>query len=64
MPVRLSVRMEQTRLLPEGFCDVLYLSNFWGYVQKVEVLLKSDKNNDYFTCRRTHIYDSISLNSS
>jgi hypothetical protein len=33
-------------------------------VQKVQVSLKSDKNNGYFTWRRFHIYDSISLNFS
>jgi hypothetical protein len=51
MPVRLSVRMEQTRLPPEGFYDVLYLRNFWNYVQKLQDSLKSEKNNGYFTWR-------------
>jgi hypothetical protein len=58
MPVRLSVRMEQTWLPPEGFYNVLYLSIFRSCVQKVQVLLKSDKNNGYFTRRHLFIYDS------
>ena len=33
-------------------------------VEKIQVQLKSDKNNGYFTPRRFHIYDNISLNSS
>jgi len=39
---------------------------FWKSVEKIEVLLNSDKNNGYFSwrCRPTSIYDNISLNSS
>ena len=37
---------------------------FRKVVQKIEVLLKSDKNNGYFTWKYFDIYDSISLNSS
>jgi hypothetical protein len=33
-------------------------------VEKIDVSLKSDKNNGYFTRRRFHIYDNISLNVS
>jgi hypothetical protein len=36
---------------------------FRNYVEKIQVLLKYDKNNGYFTWRRFHIYDNISLNS-
>jgi hypothetical protein len=41
-------------------------SVIWGFskiCQKIQVLLRSDKNNGYFTWRRMYIYD-ISLNSS
>ena len=31
-------------------------------VEKIQVSLKSDKNNVYYTWRRFHIYDNISLN--
>ena len=33
-------------------------------VEKILVLLKSDKYNGYFAWKRFHIYDSISQNSS
>jgi len=33
-------------------------------VEKVQVLLKSDKNNRYSTGRPIYIYDNTSLNSS
>ena len=31
-------------------------------VDKIQVSLKSDKNNGYFTWRRFHIHDNISMN--
>jgi hypothetical protein len=37
---------------------------FFKTVGKVQVPFKSGKNNEYFTCKRFHIYDNISLNSS
>jgi len=37
---------------------------FLKSVEKIEVLLKSDKNNGYFTWRPVYIYGSISLNYS
>jgi hypothetical protein len=36
---------------------------FFKYVDKIQVSLKYDENNEYFTRRRFHIFD-ISLNSS
>jgi hypothetical protein len=33
-------------------------------VKKIQVSLKSDKNNTYFTWTHFHIYNNISLNSS
>jgi len=33
-------------------------------VEKIQVSLKSDRNNGYFTSRPMYIYDNISLNSS
>jgi hypothetical protein len=41
-----------------------YLSTFRKSVDKIQVSLKSDKNNGYFTWRPTHYYDNMSLNSS
>jgi hypothetical protein len=37
-----------------------YLSFFRTSVQKIQVPLKSDKNNAYFTWRRLHVYDYLS----
>jgi hypothetical protein len=37
---------------------------FWKSVEKIQVSLKSDKNNRYFTRRHFHVYDSVLLNSS
>ena len=42
-----------------------YICDFFRkYVQKIQMSLKSDKNNGCFTWRRFHIYDNISLDSS
>ena len=35
-----------------------------NFVKKIQVSLKSDKNNGYFTWRRFYIYNNISLNYS
>jgi len=39
------------------------MSIFRKSVPKIQVSLKSDKNNRYFTWRPIYIYDHISLNS-
>jgi hypothetical protein len=59
-----SVRMEQLGSRWTDFHEILYLSIFQTYVEKIQVSLKSDKNNGYFTCRPTYIYDNISLSSA
>jgi len=40
-----------TTLLPRDgfFYEILYLIIFRKYVEKIQVSLKSDKNNEYFT---------------
>ena len=43
------------------FDKILYLRLFRKSVENIQVSLKSDKNNGYFTLRRFHIYDNISL---
>jgi hypothetical protein len=60
--VRLSVGMKQLGSLWTEFDEILYFSIFKKSVQKIQVSLKSEKNNGYFTRRRFHIYDDISLN--
>jgi hypothetical protein len=51
-----------TRLPLYGFS--WNLSIFRKSVVKIQVLLKSDKGNVHFTCRRVYVHDSISQNSS
>jgi hypothetical protein len=57
--------MEQLGSHWMDFHEFFYLK-IWrgGIVQPIEVSLKSDKNNEYFPRRPTHIYDNISINSS
>jgi hypothetical protein len=63
--VRLSVRIEQLGFHWTNFQEILYLSIFRKSVEKIQVSLKSDKNNGHFTRRRPiYIYDHISLSSS
>jgi hypothetical protein len=61
--VCLSVRTEQLDSHWRDFDEIWYLGFFRKSVEKIQVSLKSDKNNGYFTWRRCHIYDNISLNS-
>ena len=42
---------------------IWHLTLFPISVEKIQVPLKSNKNNGFFTWRRFHIYDNISLNS-
>jgi hypothetical protein len=49
MPVRLSVRMEQLGSHWGDFHEILYLNIFQKSLEKIQVSLKSDKNNGYFT---------------
>ena len=46
------------------FDKIWYLGSFRKSVEKIQVSLKSGKNNEYFTWRRFDIYGNISLNSS
>ena len=39
--------------------EISYLGFSWKSVEKIQVLLKSDKNNGYFTWRRFHVYDYL-----
>jgi hypothetical protein len=59
-----SVRMEQLGSHWTDFDETLYFRRFGKSVQKIQVSLKFDKNNGYFTRRRFDIFDDISLNSS
>ena len=59
-----SLRVEQLDSHWTDFDEIWYLSLFRKSVLKIQVSLKSDKNNGCFTWRRFHIYDNISLNYS
>ena len=63
--IRLSVRMEQFDSHWTDFDNIWYVGFFFRkYEKKIQVSLKSDKNNRYLTWRRTYIYDNVLLNSS
>jgi hypothetical protein len=59
--VYLSVRMEPLGSHWTDFHKIWYLSIFRKFVEIIQVSLKSDKNNGYFTWRPMYIYDNISL---
>jgi hypothetical protein len=46
------------------FHEILYSSVFRKFVDKIQVSLKSDKYDGYFTWRRRYVYDNVSMNSS
>ena len=58
-----SVRMEQLGSDWRNCHEIRYLSTFRKSIKKIHLLLKSDKNNEYFTWRRMYIYYNISLSS-
>jgi hypothetical protein len=62
--IPLSVRMEQLGSHWTDFHEIWYLNIFRKFVEKIQVSLKSDKNNRYFTRIPLYIYDKISLISS
>ena len=64
MSVRLFVRMEQPGSHWADFHEILYLSIFRKFVEKIKNWLKYHKNNENVIRKRTYIYDSTSLNSS
>ena len=63
MSVSVSVCPHETTPLRADFREIWSLRILWKSVEKVQVLLKSDKNNEYFTQRPTCVYD-VSLDSS
>jgi hypothetical protein len=56
--------MEQLGSHWTDFCEIWYLRIFRKYVEKIQVILKCDEKNGYFTWRLTYIYGNISLNYS
>jgi len=60
----LSVCIEQLGPQWVDFHVIRYLSIFLKYFEKIQVLLKSDSNNRYFTWSSMYIYDNISISST
>jgi hypothetical protein len=58
-----SVRMEQLRSHWTDFNEIWFLFINPYSVEKIQVSLKSYKNNVYFTWTPIHIFDHISLSS-
>jgi hypothetical protein len=55
--------MEQLGSHWTDFHEIWYLNIFRKSVEKIQVSLKSDKNDGYVTWRPMHIYDCNFLNS-
>jgi len=65
LPIRPSVRMERLDSHWTDLHNILYLSIFRISVEKIQVSLKTDKNNGHITWRPVYIYyNIISLTSS
>ena len=64
MSARPSVRMKQLGSRWMDLYEILYLSIFRKTVEKIQVSLKSDKNDGYLTWAPVYIFDHISLISS
>ena len=62
MSIRSSIRPHGTTRLPlDGFSWNLIFDYFSKVLENIQVSLKSEKNNGYFTCRPIYIFDHISL---
>ena len=57
-PFSLPFRVEQFDSHWIDFHEIWYLSIFRKSVEKIQIPLKTDKNNGYFTCRRKYIYNT------
>ena len=64
MFVRLSVRMEQLGTYWKDFHEIWYSCIFGKSVEKIQIALKSEKNNECLAKRSTDTYDNILLISS
>jgi len=58
------VRMERHGSHLTDFYEIRHLNIFLKTLEKIQVSLKSYKNNECFTCRPIHIFGHISLSSS
>ena len=61
----MSVRMEHLGSHRTDFHEIVYLSSFRKSMEKIQVSLQSEHNNNrYCTCRPIYIFNNISLSSS
>ena len=58
----MSVHIEQVGRHWTDFHEIWYLIIFRNSVEKVQALLKSDKNNGHIVWRPVYIFDHILLN--
>jgi hypothetical protein len=63
LSVRPSTRMEQLGSHKMNFREIWYFSIFLISVENVQIWLKFDMNNGYFTRRPKYIYDNTSLSN-
>jgi hypothetical protein len=56
--------MQQLGSHRTDFDNTWFFSFFWKSVEEIQISLKPDKNNEYFTWKRFQFYDNISLNPS
>ena len=55
-----TVRWNSLALSPDGFSwNLIFEKIFRNFIEKIQVSLKSDKNNRYFTWRPIYIFDHI-----
>jgi hypothetical protein len=64
LSVCLSVRMQQIGCHGTDFNEIWYSGIFRESVDKIQVSLKSDKNNGYFAWKPMYVYDNVSLRFS
>jgi len=64
MSVCPSVHMEQLTSHWTDFHEIWCFNTFRKSVKKIQVSLKSDKNNGYFTWKPIFVFDHITLSSS
>ena len=57
----LSVSLEKLSFRWKDFDETLYLRLFRKFIEKIQVLWKSDKNDGYFTWRRFHVFGNVQL---
>jgi hypothetical protein len=63
MSVRSYLCSEDLGFHSMGLIEIGYFSAFRKSIEKIQISLKSDKIDGYFTCKPMYIYDNISLNS-